>query len=453
MNRIRMAGLTWSLAGTLSLAVAAETTLDGVIRTALKASPDVKSATARLAAARAAVKEAESAYYPQLGLAGNWMRTDNPPQAFFMSLNQRRASLQKDFNHPEDTENLRGSVVAQWRVFDSGRREADRRTARMGAQASRDALDAVRNSLVYEITRAYYGVLEARDVIAVQEDMVKSVSESLRVAKERIQAGSAMRTDGLNLDVQLAEANEGLIRARHGLQLAVVALNTAVGTPVLEESGVASLTGQPDTTDPDPLAATAVESRPEWRAMNAQVEATRAMTTRARHEYLPVVNAFGSLDWDSETWSGPERSYLAGVTLEMNVFDGFRNRSGVARAAAGLAAAEAELDKVRNTLDLDLTQSRLNERERVERREVVRKSVASAEESLRITRERYREGAAPITELMAAQTAYGAVRTRLVASHYDCLVARTNVERASGRLVETWSQKSEVGDTTGREQQ
>lgn len=416
-------------------------TLSQCITTALKGSPDIRSASARVDAAVAAVKEASSAYYPQLGLAGSWMRTDNPPQAFFMSLNQRRASLEKDFNHPDDIENARGSVVAQWRVCDGGRRMADKRAAKMGAQGLESSLDTVRNDLVYQITRAYYGTLQARAFVTVREEAAKSIAESLRLASERFEAGSALKTDVLNLEVQLSQAREDLIRARNGLQLAMAALNTAIGEELLKSSELSDLSDPPDQFDrPDSVGK--IESRPEWGAVQAQVRMAEARVSRARRDYAPVLNAFGSVDWDAEPFHGAEQSYLVGAAVELNVFDGFRTRAGLARASADLVAAQAEADKLGSKLRLDMTESLLNEQEARERVEVTEKSLANAEEAFRITEERYKQGAADITELMAAQVGLIATRTRRVAAQYDSLIARVNVERAGGRLVKKYSEVS-----------
>lgn len=408
-------------------------TLEQCIQTALEASPDVQSAVARVTAASAAVKEVSSAYFPQVGLAGSWARTDNPPQAFFMTLNQRSASLQNDFNNPDDTENVRGSVVAQWRLFDSGRREADRRAAKQGVYASKFMLESVQNDLVYQITRSYYGILQVRAYISVQEEAIKSISESLRVASERNKAGGAMKTDVLNLEVQLAQAREELIRARNALKLGVAALNTAVGKPLVREADVAGMKDgglPPISTN---AANTEVEGRPEWLAMKARMTAMEAGVARARREYFPVVNGFGSADWDSATLSGFEQSYMVGAAVEINIFDGQRNRSGLAKAKASAAEVQAEAEKLRQALELDLTQARLNEQEARERLEVAVKSLASAEESLRITQERYAQGAAVVTDLLTAQIGLTATRTRRVSAQYDCVIARANVERAMGR--------------------
>ncbi len=431
---IMITGIVAGLGLSLSAAeMAPGITLERCIQTGLEASPDVQSASARVEAAVAAVKEASSAYFPKVGLAGGWTRTDNPPQAFFMSLNQRSASLQNDFNNPDDTENVRGSVVAQWLLFDSGRRAADRKASKQGVQGSEYMLESVRNDLVYQITRAYYGILQGRAFIAVQEEAVKSLSESLRIAKERNQAGSAMKTDVLNLEVQLSQAREELIKAKNSLKLGVAALNTAIGQKLVGLSDVPGMKWQELPALRTNEVVSTIEARPEMRAIAAKLRAMDAMVTRARRDYMPVVNGFGSVDWDSETLSGFEQSYVVGAAVELNIFDGQRNRSGVARARAAATEVKAQAEKLRQALELDLTQATLNEQEAKERLDVAAKSLANAEESLRITQERYQQGAAVITDLLTAQIGLTDTQTRQVSAQFDCLVARANVERATGR--------------------
>lgn len=409
-----------------------ELTLKDCLAAALKANPDLQAAEHRLEAARAAVREASSAYYPMLGLSANWARTDNPPQAFFMQLNQRQASLQKDFNQPGDTENVRGSVGVKWQLFDSGRREADRRGAREGSAAAGFMLDAVRNDLLYQVTCAYYGIMKARDVVSVQAEMVVSLQEYLRLANERVKAGNALKTDALNLEVQLSLAREDLIRARNGLQLSVLALNTAVGATVLEEDAVARLDAAVKVVRPPVRTAVNSEGRAEWRAAESQAKAMDALADRARREYMPTLSALGSVDWDSATFRDYQQSYFAGAVAEVNLFDGFRNRSGLVRARANAAAVRADQAKLYSALRLDLTQAVLGEREAWERLEVSGKSRASAEESLRITRDRYQQGAADVADLMAAQVGLTTTRSRQLAAQYDCLMAQANVVRALG---------------------
>ena len=410
-------------------------TLDEAVRAALENSPTLQAAESRIDSARAMLRQAKSYYYPAIGLSAAYAVSDNPPQAFMMSLNQRNLDMMDpafDPNNADDTENLRGSVGAQWRLFDL-QRAAGKNMARHGAQAGAEAFAAARNQLVHEVTRGFYGVLQAQAFADVQAKSVNSIEESLRIARERFAAGSSVKTDVLNLETQLAQANEDLIKARNGAQLALAALNAAIGaelvaTETIAAPGKASFDAPPpECTDPE-----AFENRPELRAARLMRQIKEQDLKKAKGGYAPTVSAFGSYDLDSDVSSDFEGSYMAGVMAEINIFDGARTRAAVQAAQAELEAAQADEQKARLNLKLDLQQAFLGTREAWERLEVVRKSLESAQEAQRIVREQYEQGAADIAILLQTQVGVTAMQTRSAAAQYDYLIALSNLKRAKG---------------------
>ena len=100
---------------------------------ALRQNPDMEETAHRVEEARAAADQARAAYYPLLYTSADYARTDNPPQAFMMTLNQRNLNFDTDFNHPDDTDNLRLTLGLKYLLTDGGRRRLDRRKAREGA--------------------------------------------------------------------------------------------------------------------------------------------------------------------------------------------------------------------------------------------------------------------------------------------------------------------------------
>ncbi|OQW96465.1 MAG: hypothetical protein BWK77_04530 [Verrucomicrobia bacterium A1] len=158
-----------------------------------------------------------------------------------MALNQRSLNMQDpafDPNRPDDTGNARLGLGAKMRLLDFGRRANDRRAAVSAAGAQSEMFAAVRNDLVHEVTRGFYTVLQAQSFVAVQQEQVRSLEESLRVARARMDRGAAVKSDVLSLEVRLAQAQEDLIRARNGVGLAVAALNTAIGRDLVPETGL-----------------------------------------------------------------------------------------------------------------------------------------------------------------------------------------------------------------------
>ena len=429
--------------------------LDEAVQAALANSPTLHAAEARIGSARAMLRQAQSYYLPSVGLSATYAASDNPIQSFMMQLNQRQLNMMDPAfnpNEPDDTDNLRLSLGAQWRVFDR-QRDAGRNMARFGAEASAEMFAAARNQLVHEITRGFFGVLQARAFAAVQAESVKSIEESLRIARERFEAGSAVRTDVLNLETQLAQANEDLIRARNGLQLAVAALNAGIGAELvsadsIQSPGTAALEAPPpQCTNPE-----AYEDRPELRAARLMRRVKEMDVRKARGGYAPTASAFASYDLDSDVSSDFEGSYVAGVMVEINLFDGARTRAAVQAAQAELDAARADEEQARLNLRLDLQQAFLGAQEAWERLNVVRKSLETAREAQRIVQEQYQQGAADIALLLQTQVGVTAMQTRSVAAQYDYLTALSNLKRAKGELVNSQDSESSIQDSESNPQ-
>jgi outer membrane protein len=418
--------------------------VDTYIREALAGNPGARAAWFRVASARAALKQARSAYYPRLAAGASYTVTDNPPQAFMMDLNQRRLDMTApgfNPNEPETTENLRLSLKLNYRLYD-GKRGASTAIAKLGERVAACQYRAARNALIHEVTRGYYQVLQAQAFVEVQAQSLKSLEESLRVARERFEAGSVVKTDVLNLEVRVAQAREDLIRAKNGGKLAIAALNMAIGKDVVAAEGIKA----PASLEPVALPvvaskADAIQDRAELQLVELMVRMRELTYKKSRGARGPVVNAYGSVDWDGEDLSEREQSYLAGIALEWGWFSGFQNQAAVARAKHEWRATQQERNQVRNQLLLELRQAILTAQEARERLDVMSKSVSSAEEALRITRERYEEGSADITVLLMSEVGHTATLTRSTAATYDYQVALSNLERARGALVKRYDEK------------
>ncbi len=416
---------------------AAGASLDMCVRTALADNPDADAAAARIEAARAAVRQARSAWWPMLSLAAGHMRTDNPPQAFMMSLNQRTLDMTTptfDPNEPGDTGNTRLTIGVKYRLLDFGARGAGIAGADAMFAARAAMADAIRNQLVYEVTAAYYSVLQAREMTYVQAEQVRSIEESLRVARARLERGAAFRADVLSLEVRHAQAQEDAIRAKNGVALAVAALNTAIGRDLVPPEGPDAPPAE-DPVAPDCDAdERCIVDHPAALAAAAASKARYTAWRGAQAGRRPVVNAFASADWDSPDTKDFEQSYFAGVVAEWDLFDGGRKRGAAAEARAEWAAASAEARSTLDRLRLDLRQAVIRAREAMERRDVTARAAESAAEALRLTKARYERGAAELAELLNAEVGHVSIRARRIAAVYDLRVAIVNLERARGRL-------------------
>jgi outer membrane protein TolC len=402
-------------------------TLNRALDFALTNSPDARLAVQRMRVAQAGVEQANSAFWPQLSFLSGYTRTDNPMLSFGHILNQQRYSQAINFNDVPDTDNLNVRGLLTVPLYAGGKSRADRRAAEAGSQAALQEAEAVRLALAGEVARTFFTVQKTRQFIAAAEAAVASYESSLGVARQRFDAGAALRADVLDLEVRLAQAREDLVRARNARALAQRALQHLLGL----ESGEFEVSEQSPTLalPPDEIEA----SRPEFAAAAQRSRAAESQVSSARSGYRPRVSAFGTVDWDNGWETGGDgASYTAGVLLQWDLWDGRLTRGRVNEARARLEAALEEERKMRLAVSFEVEQARLDLRQAQERLHVGEKAVAQAEESLAITRDRFTQGAALATQLIDAQTALTAARVRHADAGADVQIATAALRKALG---------------------
>jgi outer membrane protein TolC len=405
-------------------------TLTEAIQLALDRSPDLGSAQQRLAAARAALRQADAAFYPRVRVSENYAASDNPVQAFMMTLNQRAFSFNANFNHPENTENLNTTLLATYPLYNGGSDLAARQAARLGAEARAGSLDAVRNELEFEVTRSFYTIGKARRFLSATEAAVDDMGSNVSLASDRFVQGAVLKSDLLDADVRLAEARENLVLARNALGISESIFRNVLG--VGETGNVTAVEvefGTPPGTRSDTLD---VSQRPELLAAEKVVAAAERQVRAAVGGHLPRVNAFGSYDLDSGNAQRFEDSWVAGVSVELDVFDGFLTRGKVAEARANLDAAREELRRTELALELEAKKAQLDLQEVRARLEASGQAVSQAEESVQITRARYGNGLALLTQLLDAETALTSARQRRAAAEADCEIDHAALNKALG---------------------
>ncbi len=171
--------------------------------------------------------------------------------------------------------------------------------------------------------------------------------------------------------------------------------------------------------------------RPELAAASERERAAQAEIRGAKSGYQPRVSAFGSVDHDYGWVTGGDgNSYTAGVMLQWDLWDGFSSRAKTREAKANLESAREEKRKLRLALDFEVEQARLDLTAANERLAVTEKSVEQAEESAKLTRDRFQQGLAISTQLIDAETALVAARVRRAEAEADQRIAVAALRKA-----------------------
>jgi outer membrane protein TolC len=285
-------------------------------------------------------------------------------------------------------------------------------------------------ALIAGVARAYHGVTLAKEGLEVAREALKTAEADRKRAETIRDAGMATEADVLSIAVHVAAMKEAVIRREADVKVAQAALNEALGLP-LE-------TAHQLTTALTPAAGAAGESaaaRPELEHLRLARQAAEAQAAGAKAGYLPQIGLRGAIEADRQQFVNKGgANWMFAASLKWNLFDGQRTKQTVAEAKAMAAVAQASEKQYTNALKLEVTKARADFDAATERIKVTEASVAQAEESLRILRNRYTNGMATVTDLLRAQTGVVDAKTRRLAAVYDQRIAALDVERAAGIL-------------------
>ncbi|HTL66981.1 MAG TPA: TolC family protein [Lacunisphaera sp.] len=407
-------------------------TLDRALAAALKDNPDARLALRRAEGADAMVQQARAAWYPQLLLQGRYTQTNSPMMAFGSILNQRAFNFGLDFNHPGRIDDLNATATVAYNLYGGGRPTAGLAAAQAGVRAAAEDVRAAQNQLGAAVVKAYLDIRKAREAVGALEAGVAAYESAVGVAQARFDAGQMLKADLLSLQVQLAQTREQLAAARHGASLAERAFNFVLGAedpaaPVALADDDPALAGlaAPDGVD--------FSQRPELVGLRARVAAAEAMRKVARGARRPTVNAFASYQYD-QGWELDRHadSWLAGLSFDLNLFDGGQASGKIRQSNAELAQVKEMLHKAELGIGLEVEQARLALADARERLAVSAQAVAQAEESAALSRERFAKQLLLTAELIGVEGRLIETRMRHAFAVADERVAVADYRRALG---------------------
>lgn len=423
---LRLIGITAALALS-SLQGATSLTLDEAIRRAMADSPDARIAASRMAASEAKLTQARAAFQPQVRVQSGYVWTNQPVSVFGMALNQRSFSPGMNFNDVPDADNWGSGATVTMPIYAGGRNVAGRDAALAALNASHYGAAVARETLAFEVTRTFLMIHKTRSLIGAAQAAVEAFDSNLGLSRKRLDAGTALKTDALDMEVRLAQAREDLARMRNANALTRQALATLLG---IENGEVDATTAIPRLSVPPVGQA---PQRPELRAAESLADAAAARIRQAGSGRKPSVNAFGGAEHNrGAKFDGQGTSYTVGIVAQWDIWDGRLTQGRVREAEAEFAAAQEAARRQRLNITLEVRQARLALDEADERLSVSAKSVQLAEESVTLTRERFQGGLSLAAQLIDAETTLTSARVRRAEAETDRRIAVAALRRSLG---------------------
>jgi outer membrane protein TolC len=445
MGRMVTAG--WVLGAMLAAATAGAQplTADRAVALALSKNSQVIAAEAGILDARSGLYGAYSSLLPQvqasLNRSGQWAKNVTGNQAFggFVTPSQTISESETYSTTPD--------ISGTWAPLNLSS-ISSLFSARGGVRAAALRRSAARNDVVLIVRRQFYAVVQAIQQSQVNTEALRLARDDERRVNALFEVGSVSKSDLLQARVRTAQSELDSLTARQQISIQRIRLAEVVGVAEAELGEVDTVLTVSETTyDEEALVAEAERARPDVRAREQELAASKASLRAANFARLPYIGMSGSAQFNPTSSSRLElpdgsvqstrretdRVLSAGIGLNWDVFNGMATESRIASAKANVVRATDARDVARRNLRSEVHEVLLTHREANERYRVARRSLEAADENMKLTQQKYNVGSATILELIDAQVQLQRSRSQEVAALAAIRVAEAAIDRVRGR--------------------
>jgi outer membrane protein TolC len=226
------------------------------------------------------------------------------------------------------------------------RRDVAQREANAIGQAYRDK----RNEIVRRVKEIFYDLYAIDRALEVVEKNRELLREFVKIAETRYSVGKGIQQDVLKAQVELSRLLDEQIRLEQSHQAAGARLNATLNrppqTPLARTEEVLKDEVQVDLKE---IQARALENRPLLKALQEEVERSKAANALARRKYFPDLTmsvAYGFRE-DSRLVNRSDM-FSAGLSINIPLYFRTKQERQVAETSAMIDAAREQYQAARN---------------------------------------------------------------------------------------------------------
>jgi outer membrane protein TolC len=317
--------------------------------------------------------------------------------------------------------------------------------AKQVINATQAALQARQQDSALAAATGYFELLKSKAVVEANRDALAASRDYEQQLQGGVDAGVIFKGDLLRVQTQTQRYQAAVIQAQQQQRLAAARLADLLHLdPAVElvprDDDLVPIALVSEPSAPEQLVEQALEARPELQQSQAQLQAAREAGRNA--VYGPLIPSVGVQAFFGELGGGPgsasgnfghSRDYLVGLSWRLGP-GGLFDFSRVRTAKSKVNSAELALEKVSSTIERQVVEARTRVQSSSEQMSASRQALGSAEETLRLTRERKQLGVGIVLEDIQAQQELVRARTEYLEAITSFNAAQYELSKALGAL-------------------
>jgi outer membrane protein len=283
--------------------------------------------------------------------------------------------------------------------------------AKLAYEKSQRQLKREELNLIYEVSDAFYGLLSVQKQQDIAKMNLDRQTEAYKIAKNKYEAGLIREVDALQMEVDLAEAQNNYDLAVVNQTSSMNYFKELIGLNLKDSVTLSSkLEYKPIIVDPEKAVEMALQNRSEIREQEIAIELNKISIKKQKAEGMISgdVTAYyekagiskqelgkslsSSINNSFTDLQNRPQNYGVGLTINIPIVDWGENRALVKAAEAEMQQSLYEQEATKRSIEREVRNLVDDLNSNLKRLQLLEKNIKVAEKSFEITKARFADG-------------------------------------------------------------
>lgn len=411
MKKIKL--ITLSLTAFLAVNLNA-LTLDEAVQIALKNNFDIQSKSYDYYESLENVNLNKSNYLPKLDASYSYTDIDRP-------------------NMGVEAQSATASIALSYNLFNGFKDLALKESSQYLAKASSYSLNATKQDIVLNTKSAYLNYLDKQNAKETYESAYKLFKQQYEDSKNRYEQGIIAKNDLLQVQVNMSNAKQNVVKAQGDLNVARFELSNILGGVDLTNETIEKL--DEESIQISNYDESLLENRSEIQALLFNLKSIKELEKSAKAGFYPKVDALVSHNKYYDGFStnsiktGEDNQNIAKVNATWNLFNGGYDDSMVTIYKTKYLSANSLLNKTKLEIKLQYENAKSNLEVALQNLETSKLALLQAQENYEIVKNRFDEGISTTTDLTDANYLLTQAKQGFNKAYFDKYLAISTLDR------------------------
>lgn len=404
--------------------------LDQAIEIALDESRTIKIADLSIEKSGYAKKGSYAALYPNISASGSYQRTLKK-QVMAMDFGGQSMEISVG-----KWNNVNAGVSAAMPLINAQLWESLKLSA-LDVELAVEQARSSKISMVAQVKKAYYAVLLAQQVYEVYKEVYDNAAKNFEYTEQLYNAGKTSEYEYLRASVNVKNAEPSVYSSLTAIDLAIWQLKAIMGIDLETKIGVQ---GSIDQYKDEMMSYTLtndvnLENNSTMAQLSLQKEQLERTIKMTKFQYIPTLSASFAYNYIAmgDDFNFKWNPYsVAGLTLNIPIFDGFSKRNNIRQYKASQNMLELTMEDTERNLRVAFKNYENEIATFMKNYSAAESTLEMAQRSYNIAEKMYELGKTTLLELNDAQLALVQAQLTMSRTVYNFMVTKASIEELVG---------------------